>query len=1319
MKFNQYEDDYTIFEYGCPNGLVFDDRWEVCVWPSQATPCDGSSEIFPIPRQEYVCPGEGFFVDPENCRWFFACRDHLGDGTYTHYEFRCPFGLAFDEATLRCDWPWLVSSCANEGQYSTGSSPLPSRKDFANNYQPAGTSSPFPSVPSIPSFESERTPAGSLLVGGLAPGDVVSEGCDNCYSPVLTITGNGYNNGKGIEVAGPVGLESNNYDSNIPLPGYGSTGAPQYSTTAQPTYRPTTPQPTYRPTTPQPTYRPTPTYTTPKAPTPSAGFSQSSPGYDYPEPAHPLQYPSSTPAPLPSSSYNPSTSGYDYPVPQNPLQYPGISVSNPGEIGLISSPALQPAPVSPNIPAYGVSPTYPTTIAPVSTSYGSPLTSFNPLYGSTTPDYENGISSTYNPSVNTYRPIKTSYPPVVSSTYSPVTPRPTEGYEEVYEYDESEAPLESYGIPAVPVQETYGVPAAPVQETYGVPAAPVETYEEPLPSYGYPSPSPSPSYVTPSPNPSYESPSGKPSYGTPVPIPSYGSPSGKPSYGAPSPAPTFASPTLKPFVNFGSPKPTYEAAPVAPLESYGVPSADVIAYEEPEESYEEPLPSYGTKPSYGFQDPAYASPKPSYGSPAPAIFVTTHAPPTVPEYNSPSESEKSGYDYPVPNNPLQYPTPAPSPTPKPFVDFGSPAETYGVPAAPVVSSTYKPTIVESPAVTPAETYGVPSAPLISSAYDPFIEEVPLPSYGPSKDEGRPASLPDSWPNYPSSNDYNPKPSDIKVLPSPPKITYGGFKPPTVPEPVRELPKYQQPSYNGHPNIPEPNFGGFKGMPDKPAPSSGYKYPVPSNPIEYPKPQKPVRLITPNVPAYGPKPVVSHSLPKAPNAGYSYPTPQTPLQYPTKQPSYNPTPRPVIHSASLHTSVAALFENTTPYTSVFGPTKTPSYRPSSPAPVVSTSYAPPAPTYSKPSKPSGYDYPAPSNPLQYPSKPIETNPLQYRPGGASGPKPEVASVIPSGFSSATLSNGPFSSVPSGNKAPQLKPFVNIGGGSGDAYGSGSLNSPQYNDDLPSYNESEQPESGRGGKSFPNSGGINEFGNANGGNRGSGGFSANGGNGQIRVSSGFGGNGGNGGSRESVGFNGNIGNGGNRGAGSFGNGWNRGPSGLGGNDGRGLGGNRGPEGLGGNGDRGANGFGGNGGPGGNGGFGGNGGNNGNSGFGGSGGFGGNSGNTGFGGNSGNGGNRGKGGFGEANRNVPFGNGIDNGIRTGKELNSVTTVKRPVVSKPAVLGKLAGNSVNNWDLGIWEKFGPGGFRTFNETLGPEACERPGLFRHPTGMLHWDLFV
>ena len=72
-------------------------------------------------------------------------------------------------------------------------------------------------------------------------------------------------------------------------------------------------------------------------------------------------------------------------------------------------------------------------------------------------------------------------------------------------------------------------------------------------------------------------------------------------------------------------------------------------------------------------------------------------------------------------------------------------------------------------------------------------------------------------------------------------------------------------------------------------------------------------------------------------------------------------------------------------------------------------------------------------------------------------------------------------------------------------------------------------------------------------------------------------------------------------------------------------------------------------------------------------------------------------------------------------MTTFKRPVANKPAVLGKLAGSSssgdVNNWDLGLWEKFGPGGFRSFNDTLGPEVCQRPGLFRHPAGSEHLSI--
>ncbi|XP_076332047.1 uncharacterized protein LOC143237081 [Tachypleus tridentatus] len=111
VKFDQYSDDYTIFQYDCPNGLVFDERYEVCNWPSWSPPCEGSGEILPVPRNTFVCPGIGYFQDPENCRWFYYCSDFWGKGILQAFEFKCPFNLAFDQEKLICNWRWLVPGC--------------------------------------------------------------------------------------------------------------------------------------------------------------------------------------------------------------------------------------------------------------------------------------------------------------------------------------------------------------------------------------------------------------------------------------------------------------------------------------------------------------------------------------------------------------------------------------------------------------------------------------------------------------------------------------------------------------------------------------------------------------------------------------------------------------------------------------------------------------------------------------------------------------------------------------------------------------------------------------------------------------------------------------------------------------------------------------------------------------------------------------------------------------------------------------------------------------------------------------------------------
>nr|XP_015838222.1 PREDICTED: uncharacterized protein LOC103314049 isoform X2 [Tribolium castaneum] len=122
VKFDQLSDEFSVFEFDCPAGLAFDSRVEVCVWPGSlphASACAGSSEIAPVPRERFVCPNEpGYYADPENCRWFFACLDH-GKSPLSAYEFRCPFGLVYDESRLLCEWPWLVPKCGSG--YAVGS----------------------------------------------------------------------------------------------------------------------------------------------------------------------------------------------------------------------------------------------------------------------------------------------------------------------------------------------------------------------------------------------------------------------------------------------------------------------------------------------------------------------------------------------------------------------------------------------------------------------------------------------------------------------------------------------------------------------------------------------------------------------------------------------------------------------------------------------------------------------------------------------------------------------------------------------------------------------------------------------------------------------------------------------------------------------------------------------------------------------------------------------------------------------------------------------------------------------------------------------
>ncbi|CAN8002275.1 unnamed protein product [Ixodes hexagonus] len=111
VKYDSRVHDYTVFLFDCPAGLVFDDRIEVCNWPSWSDQCRGSGELAATPRSAFRCPAVGYYQDPENCRWFYFCDDTHENGTLTAFDMRCPHGLGFDPTSFSCNYRAVTPGC--------------------------------------------------------------------------------------------------------------------------------------------------------------------------------------------------------------------------------------------------------------------------------------------------------------------------------------------------------------------------------------------------------------------------------------------------------------------------------------------------------------------------------------------------------------------------------------------------------------------------------------------------------------------------------------------------------------------------------------------------------------------------------------------------------------------------------------------------------------------------------------------------------------------------------------------------------------------------------------------------------------------------------------------------------------------------------------------------------------------------------------------------------------------------------------------------------------------------------------------------------
>ncbi|KAH6943245.1 hypothetical protein HPB50_017971 [Hyalomma asiaticum] len=111
VKYDQRKHEYTVFVFDCPPGLVFDEKIEVCNWPSWSESCHGSGEVSVTPKSAFHCPGLGYYQDPENCRHFYFCDDAHENGTLTAFDMRCPYGLGFDPNTFSCNYQAVTPGC--------------------------------------------------------------------------------------------------------------------------------------------------------------------------------------------------------------------------------------------------------------------------------------------------------------------------------------------------------------------------------------------------------------------------------------------------------------------------------------------------------------------------------------------------------------------------------------------------------------------------------------------------------------------------------------------------------------------------------------------------------------------------------------------------------------------------------------------------------------------------------------------------------------------------------------------------------------------------------------------------------------------------------------------------------------------------------------------------------------------------------------------------------------------------------------------------------------------------------------------------------
>jgi hypothetical protein len=63
-----------------------------------------------VPTGHPICTHTGYVRDPHDCAVFYQCIAN-DMGGWTMYTYRCSGGTVFDEISLSCTWPSLVTGC--------------------------------------------------------------------------------------------------------------------------------------------------------------------------------------------------------------------------------------------------------------------------------------------------------------------------------------------------------------------------------------------------------------------------------------------------------------------------------------------------------------------------------------------------------------------------------------------------------------------------------------------------------------------------------------------------------------------------------------------------------------------------------------------------------------------------------------------------------------------------------------------------------------------------------------------------------------------------------------------------------------------------------------------------------------------------------------------------------------------------------------------------------------------------------------------------------------------------------------------------------